>query len=152
MYTTGYAIAMAGVALCVLLCGVGSCIGLFQTGRAAAGVLSENPKKFGKLMVLVLLPATQGIYGFIIGIIASGSLAPEMELAQGLAFVGAVLPMMISGLVTGIFQGKSAVNCIYAVGKQDSLGGKLIIYPAMIEFYAILGLIISIMLVAAMAI
>ena len=54
----------------------------------------------------------------------------------------------VSGLITGFFQGKSAVNCIYAVGKQDSLGGKLIIYPAMIEFYAILGLIISIMLVA----
>lgn len=148
-YTTGYAIAMAGIALCVLLCGVGSAIGLFKTGRAASGVLSENPKKFGKLMVLVLLPATQGIYGFIIGIIASGSLVPTMTTAQGWAFVGAVVPMMLSGLITGIFQGKSAVNCIYAVGKQDSLGGKLIIYPAMIEFYAILGLIISIMLVAA---
>ena len=147
-YTLGYFIAMAGVALCVLLCGVGSCIGLFKTGRAAAGVLSENPKKFGKLMVLVLLPATQGIYGFIIGIIASGSLAPDMATYQGWSFFGAVVPMMLSGLITGIFQGKSAVNCIYAVGKQDSLGGKLIIYPAMIEFYAILGLIISIMLVS----
>ena len=152
-YTTGYAIAMAGIALCVLLCGVGSCIGLFKTGRAAAGVLSEDPKKFGKLMVLVLLPATQGIYGFIIGIIASGSLATLWANGAfydptGWAFVGAVVPMMLSGLITGIFQGKSAVNCIYAVGKQDSLGGKLIIYPAMIEFYAILGLIISIMLVS----
>lgn len=147
-FTLGYALAMAGIALCVLLCGVGSSIGLFSTGRAAAGVLSENPKKFGKIMVLVLLPATQGIYGFIIGIIASGSLAPDMEVWQGLAFMGAVVPMMLSGLVTGIFQGKSAVSCIYAVGKQDSLGGKLIIYPAMIEFYAILGLIISIMLVS----
>ena len=149
MYTTGYAIAMAGIALCVLLCGVGSTLGLFKTGRAAAGVLSEDPKKFGKLMVLVLLPATQGIYGFIIAIIASGSLNPAMEMAQGWAFVGAVVPMMLSGLLTGIFQGKSATNCIYAVGKQESLGGKLIIYPAMIEFYAILGLIISIMLVSA---
>lgn len=147
--TTGYAIAMVGVALCVLLCGVGSSLGLFKTGRAAAGVLSEDPKKFGKLMVLVLLPATQGIYGFIIGIIASGSLASVETTAQGWAFFGAVAPMMLSGLITGIFQGKSAVNCIYAVGKQDSLGGKLIIYPAMIEFYAILGLIISIMLTSA---
>ena len=146
---TGYAIAMAGIALCVLLCGVGSCIGLFKTGRAAAGVLSEDPKKFGKLMVLVLLPATQGIYGFIIGIIASSSLDAAMTVGQGWALFGAVMPMALSGLITGIFQGKSAVNCIYAVGKQESLGGKLIIYPAMIEFYAILGLIISIMLVAA---
>ncbi len=144
----GYAIGMVGVALCVLLCGVGSAIGLYKTGSAAAGVLGENPKKFGKVLVLVLLPATQGIYGFIIGIIASSSLAGLETAAAGWALCGAVLPMALSGLITGIFQGKSAVNCIYAVGKQDSLGGKLIIYPAMIEFYAILGLIVSIMLIA----
>jgi V/A-type H+-transporting ATPase subunit K len=72
-----------------------------------------------------------------------------MTVAQGWALLAAALPMALSGLITGILQGKSAVNCIYAVGKQDSLGGKLIIYPAMIEFYAILGLIISILLVAA---
>lgn len=145
---TGYAIAMMGVAFCVLLCGIGSSIGLYKTGSAAAGVLGEDPKKFGKVLLLVLLPATQGIYGFIIGLIASSSVAGIETAAQGWALVGAVLPMAISGLVTGIFQGKSAVNCIYAVGKQESLGGKLIIYPAMIEFYAILGLIVSIMLVS----
>ena len=144
----GQIIGIIGVAVCVLLCGIGSALGLYKTGTAAAGVLGEDPKKFGKVLVLVLLP-TQGIYGFIIGIIASSSLAADMTVWQGWALFGAVMPMALSGLITGIFQGKSAVNCIYAVGKQESLGGKLIIYPAMIEFYAILGLIISIMLVAA---
>ena len=146
---TGFTVAMIGVALCVILCGVGSAIGLYKTGTVAAGVLGEAPDKFGKVLVLVLLPATQGIYGFIIGIIASGSgsIQAGMTLSQGWAMLGAVMPMAVAGLITGIFQGKSAVNCIYAVGKQDSLGGKLIIYPAMIEFYAILGLIISIMLI-----
>ena len=143
----GYFIGMLGVALCVLLCGIGSCIGLYKTSAAAAGVLSEDPKKFGKVMVLVLLPATQGIYGFIIGIIASGSISNATTNAEGWLMFGAVLPMMISGLVSAWYQGRSAVNCIYAVGKQESLSGKLIVYPAMIEFYAILGLIISIMLV-----
>ena len=143
----GFVVAIIGIALCVILCGIGSALGLYKTGSAAAGVLGENPKKFGKVLVLVLLPATQGIYGFIIGIIASGSVDLGMTLAQGWGVLGAVMPMAISGLITGIFQGKSAVNCIYAVGKQDSLGGKLIIYPAMIEFYAILGLIVSIMVV-----
>lgn len=146
--TVGSAIAMIGVALCVLLCGIGSCLGLYKTSTAAAGVLGEDPKKFGKVMVLVLLPATQGIYGFIIGIIASGAVTGITTVAQGFLMVGAVLPMAISGLVSAIMQGKSAVNCIYAVGKQESLSGKLIVYPGMIEFYAILGLIISIMLVA----
>ena len=143
----GFVIGIVGVALCVLLCGVGSAVGLFKTGSAAAGVLSEEPKRFGKVLVLVLLPATQGIYGFIIGIIASSSLATTMSISAGWGLFGAVMPMALSGLVTGILQGLSSVNCIRAVGKQESLGGKLIIYPAMIEFYAILGLIISIMLV-----
>lgn len=143
----GNTIALIGIALCVLLCGIGSCIGLYKTSSAAAGVLGEDPKKFGKVMVLVLLPATQGIYGFIIGIIASGSVNAAMTTAEGWALFAAVLPMAISGFVSAWFQGKSAVNCIYAVGKQESLSGKMIVYPGMIEFYAILGLIISIMLV-----
>ena len=148
VFTNGYVIAMICIALCVLLCGIGSCIGLYKTSSAAAGVLGEDPKKFGKVMVLVLLPATQGIYGFIIALIASSTLGTSMSTPQGWAIFGAVAPMMISGLVSGIVQGMAAVNCIYAVGKQESLSGKLIVYPGMIEFYAILGLIISIMLVA----
>ena len=143
----GNVIGIIGIAVCVLLCGIGSAYGLFKTGSAAAGVLGEDPKKFGKVLVLVLLPATQGIYGFIIGIIASSGVGDLATATQGWELFGSVMPMAISGLVTGILQGKSAVNCIYAVGKQESLGGKLIIYPAMIEFYAILGLIISIMIV-----
>ena len=142
----GYTIALIGIAACVLLCGIGSCIGLYKTSTAAAGVLGEDPKKFGKVMVLVLLPATQGIYGFIIGIIASGSIAQTMSTNLGWAMFVAVMPMAISGIVSAWFQGRSAVNCIYAVGKQESLSGKMIVYPGMIEFYAILGLIISIML------
>ena len=144
----GQTIAMIAIAACVLLCGIGSCLGLYKTSTAAAGVLGEDPKKFGKVMVLVLLPATQGIYGFIIGIIASSSIANIATNAQGWLMLGAVLPMMVSGLISAWFQGKAAVNCIYTVGKQESLSGKLIVYPGMIEFYAILGLIISIMLVA----
>ena len=147
MFTAGYAVAMAGIALCVILCGIGSSIGLFKTGSAAAGVLGEDPKKFGKVLVLVLLPATQGIYGFIVAIIASGGLnAQTMNVWEGLSVFAQVMPMALSGLVSGFFQGKAAANCIYAVDKQESLGGKLIIYPAMIEFYAILGMLISIML------
>ena len=148
----GYMIALFGIAVCVLLCGIGSCLGLYKTGTAAAGVLGEEPKKFGKVMVLVLLPATQGIYGFIIGLIASAKLASGMETALGWAVFAAVMPMAISGFFSALMQGKCAVNCIYAVGKQESLSGKLIVYPGMIEFYAILGLIISIILVGGIVI
>ncbi|MBQ8374098.1 MAG: V-type ATP synthase subunit K [Clostridia bacterium] len=143
----GQVIAIIGIAICVLFCGIGSCLGLHKTATTAAGVLSEDPKKFGKVMVLVLLPATQGIYGFIIGIIASGNVTAAMTAAEGWTLFAAVLPMAISGLVSAIIQGIASANCICAVGKQESLSGKLIVYPGMIEFYAILGLIISIMLV-----
>jgi V/A-type H+-transporting ATPase subunit K len=143
----GRTIAIIGLAINMLLAGIGSAYGLYKTGSAASGVLSEDSKKFSKVIVLALLPATQGIYGFIIGIIASGSLNAAMTPEMGWALFGAVLPMMVSGLVSAYIQGKSAANCIYAVGKQESLSGKLIVYPGMIEFYAILGLIISIMLV-----
>lgn len=148
----GYMIALLGIAMCVLFCGIGSCIGLYQTSTAAAGVLGEEPKKYGKVMVLVLLPATQGIYGFIIGLLASAKLANGMTTSAGWQLFAAVLPMAISGLFSAIMQGRCAVNCIYAVGKQESLSGKLIVYPGMIEFYAILGLIISIMLVGGLTV
>lgn len=154
MFTTGYVIAIIGIALCVILCGVGSGIGLYKTGSAAAGVLGENPKKFGKLVVLMLLPATQGLYGFLVAILATNKLgalyAAELATtAHGWAIFGACLPMAISGFVSAFFQGKTAVNCIHAAAKQDSLGFKIAMGPAMIEFYALLGLVISILMVLA---
>ena len=80
MYTTGYVVAIIGIALCVILCGVGSGLGLYKTASATAGVLGENPKKFGKLIVLMLLPATQGLYGFLIAILATNKLGGQLHL------------------------------------------------------------------------
>jgi len=142
----GKVIALIGIALCVILCGLGSALGLYKTGTAAAGVLSEDPKKFSKVMVLVVLPATQGIYGFVMAILASSSVATIATTAAGWAIFAKVMPMAIVGLISAIFQGQTAVNCIYAVAKQESLGGKLILFPAMVETYAILALVISIMI------
>ena len=154
MYTTGYVVAIIGIALCVILCGVGSGLGLYKTASATAGVLGEDPKKFGKLIILMLLPATQGLYGFLIAILATNKLGAITEiaeasqaLAQGWSIFSACLPMAISGFVSAFFQSKAAVNCIYAAAKQDSLGFKVAMGPAMIEFYALLGLVISLLLV-----
>ncbi len=153
MYTTGVVVAIIGIALCVVLCGVGSGLGLYKTASATAGVLGENPKKFGKLIVLMLLPATQGLYGFLIAILATNKIGALLEVteaaqatAQGWAVFAACLPMAISGFVSAFFQAKAAVNCIYAAAKQD-LGFKVAMGPAMIEFYALLGLVISLLLV-----
>ncbi len=134
------AIGIFGLALCMILCGAGSALGLYMTGTAAAGVLSEDPKKFSKVMILVVLPATQGIYGFVIAILGiSANLT-------GWALFAKMFPMAVVGFISALFQGKTAANCIYAVSKQETLGGKLILFPAMIETYAILSFVISIMI------
>ena len=142
----GYVIGLFSVALCVLLCGIGSALGLSKTGQAAAGVLSEEPKTFSKVLVLVVLPATQGIYGFVFGIVASSSCVLGMSISAGLSLLLASLPLTITGLLTPILQGKTASSCIYAVSKKESLSGRLILFPAMIETYAILSLVISLLL------
>lgn len=142
----GFIIGLFGLALCVLMCGVGSAIGLTKTGQAAAGILSEDPKKFSKALVLVVLPATQGIYGFVFAIVASASCARGIDVASGFNILLSALPLAVTGLVTPIFQGKTAASCINAIAKKESLSGKLILFPAMIETYAILSLVISLIL------
>ena len=131
-----------GLALCAGLCGVGSAIGLYFTGSAASGVLADDAKKFSKVLILVVLPATQGIYGFVFAIIGLGSEATLP--AEQLLF--ASLPLALTGLISGIFQGLTSVSGIYAVAKNEKLSGKLILFPAMVETYAILGLVISILM------
>ena len=141
----GQAIAILGLAICAGLCGVGSAIGLFKTGSSAAGVLTEDAKKFSKVMILVLLPASQGIYGFVMALVGQGAVTADMSVAQGWAVFASVMPLAITGLISAIYQGKTSVSCIYAVAKDEKLSGKLIMFPAMVETYAIFGLVISLL-------
>ncbi len=143
---TGEALAILGLAICAGLCGAGSAIGLYFTGSAASGVLAEDPKKFSKVLILVVLPATQGIYGFVFGILGLGAVSVGLDPIVGARIFGAAMPLAITGLVSGILQGKTAVSGIYAVAKNEKLSGKLILFPAMVETYAILGLVVSILL------
>ena len=148
----GYALATLGLALCAGLCGVGSCLGLYYTGSAASGVLAENPKRFSKVLILVVLPATQGIYGFVFAIIGMGNIPAIMAMEgpaavlAGAKLFAAAMPLALTGLISGIFQGRTAVGGIYAIAKNESISGKLILFPAMVETYAILGLVVSILL------
>ena len=145
------ALAILGLAICAGLCGAGSAIGLYYTGSAAAGVLAEDPKKFSKVLILVVLPATQGIYGFVLAIIGMGQIdmGTAMTIVEGAKIFAAAMPLAVTGLISGIFQGKTAVGGIYAIAKNEKLSGKLILFPAMVETYAILGLVISILLMGA---
>ena len=141
----GQVIAYIGLAVCAAACGVGSAIGLFKTGSAAAGVLTEDAKKFSKVMVLVLLPATQGIYGFVMALVGQGVAADVATLEQAWLVFAAAMPLAVTGLISAIYQGKTSVSCIYAVAKDEKLSGKLIMFPAMVETYAIFGLVVSLL-------
>lgn len=134
------AIGIMGLAICMILSGAGSAIGLYKTGSAAAGVLAEDGKKFSKVIVLALLPATQGIYGFVLAVMKLGLVT------NGWSLFMAMLAMGVNGLVSAYLQGKTAAACIYAVGKNAAGSGKYVLFPAMIEFYAILSLVLGIMI------
>ena len=144
----GTVLALVGAALAVGLSGVGSAIGVGKAGQAAAGVVSEDPDKFIKCLVLQLLPATQGIYGFIIGFLvllkinALGAIV-SLSTYAGACMLAACMPMAIAGVASGIYQGKVAASGIALVAKRPEESTRAIIFAAMVETYALLGLLIS---------
>ena len=149
--TTGVSLAILGAALAALLAGIGSSIGIGIAGRAAAGVVTEDPEKFSKVLILQLLPGTQGIYGLLIAFIALSNIGVlggnvrQLTTAEGLSFLMACLPMAFVGLMSAIMQGKTSVASIGVVAKKPEEFGKAMILPAMVETYAILALLVSIL-------
>ena len=155
MELLGTGLALLGAAIAVALSGTGSAIGVGMAGQAAAGVVSEEPDKFMKCLILQLLPATQGIYGFIVGfltliklnafngfIMDSGAF---ISVSGGLGIFFACLPMAIGGLFSAIHQGKVAVAGIALVAKRPEESTKGVLMTAMVETYALLALLISIL-------
>jgi F0F1-type ATP synthase membrane subunit c/vacuolar-type H+-ATPase subunit K len=63
----GLTLALVGAGLAALLAGIGSAIGIGIAGRSATGVLSEKPERYGQMFIMVVLPGTQGFYGFLAG-------------------------------------------------------------------------------------
>ncbi|MCI8421234.1 MAG: V-type ATP synthase subunit K [Clostridia bacterium] len=145
----GVYVAMIGAALAALFAGCGSAIGVGIAGQAAAGVTSEDPNKFGKVLLLQLLPGTQGIYGLIIAFIVFlkagvlGGTLGNWTTAQGWGMVAVCAPMAIVGLVSGIYQGKCASSAIAMVAKRPEASGKGLLMTVMVETYALLALLIS---------
>ena len=143
----GLIFAALGAALAVGLSGIGSAKGVGIVGEAATGLVTEEPEKFGKALVLQLLPGTQGLYGFVIGFLVFTKMASGMPLDQGLYLLGACLPIAFAGLWSGIAQGKVAAAGIQILAKNPEHNTKGIILAAMVETYALLGFVISFMLV-----
>ena len=151
----GIVYALLGAALAVLLAGAGSALGVGVAGQAASGVVSEDPSKFAKVLIMQLLPGTQGIYGLLVGFITLSKVGllgggiKEVSVATGLLILAACLPIGIVGLISGKSQGKTAAAAIGIVAKKPEQFGKAMLFPAMVETYAILALLISILEVSA---
>ena len=155
MNELGIVYALLGAAVAVFLAGAGSAIGVGTAGQAAAGVVTEDPGKFAKVLIMQLLPGTQGIYGLLVGFITLskigllGGTVADIDVKTGLLILAACLPIGIVGLISAIHQGKTSAAAIGIVAKKPEQFGKAMLFPAMVETYAILALLISILAVTA---
>ena len=148
----GNNLAIFGVALAVVLPGIGSAKGVNLVARATAGLISEDPNKYGKSMLLQALPMTQGIYGMVAaflimifsGIMGGGA---TLSITEGAYYLFAALPIAFGGLYSAIKQGEVAAAGISVLAKRPDAVGKAVISASFVELYAILALLISLLLI-----
>lgn len=158
--TLGNVYGILGAAIAVIVAGLGSAVGVSRAGQAAAGLLSKDTSKFGNVLVLQLIPASQGLYGFVVAFIAifvkinilGGANMAALTVEQGLAMIGICAPVGIVGFLSAIMQGNVSVAGINLIGKQDKMLSKAIIMAAMVEIFALFAFIISILGVLGMQI
>ena len=148
----GMGLAILGAALTVGLCCVGSARGTGLVGEAVAGLVSEDPDKSTKCLILQVLPGTQGLYGFValfIVLSRAGVLngtATQLTTAQGMAFFAACLPIALGGWLSAKFQGRVAAASVNIVAKHPEASAKGLIFCGIVEFYAILSLVATIII------
>lgn len=149
-------IAFLGTALAAFMAGIGSAVGIGIAGRSATGVLSEKPERYGQLFLQVVLPGTQGFYGFVIAFFALSKIqqflnaADGLSLANALAILAACLPVAFAGMFSAIHQGKTCAAGILMTAKRPEMAVKAgVLYAAMVEVYAVLGFLISLLVLLA---
>ena len=146
---SGLAIGLLGAGLAACLAGAGSGVGTGIAGEAGAGLVTEDPSKFGKVMILQVIPGTQGLYGLVVFFVAvmqmgllDGS-AMDLSFVQGCRYFAACLPIGIGGLVSAVAQGKVAAASVNLLAKNPDHWAKGMILCITVEFYAILSLLAS---------
>lgn len=149
----GPIMAILGAAFAALFAGIGSAKGVGIVGEAATGLITEEPEKFGKTLILQVIPGTQGFYGFItaliilskIGLLTGGLL--DVSLSQGIQLFAGALPIAFVGFLSAIAQGKTAAAGIQILAKRPEKFFNGVIYAVMVETYAVVALITSILMV-----
>lgn len=151
----GIVLVFTAAALASVLGFVGSATGMGYAGQAGSGVTSEKPELFGRVLLMQALPGSQGIYGFVgaflilnfAGIL--GGATDVITTEVGLQYLAASIPLGLAALFSGIFQGKVSATGISMISKDESLVAKAIILSAMVETWAIFGLLITFILLNA---
>ena len=148
---SGNSLVIIGATLAVLLPGIGSAKGVNMVARATAGLITEDPNKYGKSMLLQALPMTQGIYGmvtaFLIMIFSGVTGEVTLTVAQGAYYLIAALPIAFGGLYSAVKQAEVATAGIAVLSKRPDAVGKAVISASFVELYAILALLISLLLI-----
>ena len=148
----GLALALLGAGLAAVLPGIGSAKGTGIAGEAGTGLLCQDPSKFGKVMILQVIPGTQGLYGLVVWFFAliqmgmmDGS-AANLTLNEGFRYFAACMPMALGGLLSAIAQGRVAAGSINILAKKPDDWSKGLILCGIVEFYAILSLLASMLM------
>lgn len=144
----GHFYAILGAAFAVIFAGIGSAIGVGRAAQASAALVSKQPDKFSKTIVLQVMPSTQGLYGFVVAFIvlikigALGTLA-DVSMAQGLTILAYSLPIALAGMISAIMQGNVAVSCVGLIGKHEEERNHAIIMLIFVELFALFAFLIS---------
>lgn len=149
----GLLFALLGAALATALPGIGSAKGVGIVGEAASGLITEDPDKFGQALILQVIPGTQGFYGFVTTLIILnkigllGGTATQVSLGSGFLIFLASLPIVIAGWKSAIAQGKTAAAGISILAKKPEHMFKGVLFAAMVETYAVIALVTSIIMI-----
>ena len=147
----GLAIAFMGASLAVGLSCAGSARGCGLAGEAGADLLAEDPGAFGKVLILQVIPGTQGLYGLVVWFFAllhmgifGGNVDPtSLSVVDGLRVACACIPMATGCALSAPSQGRVAATAVNLMAKRPDDWAKGIILCITVEFYAILCLLAS---------
>jgi V/A-type H+-transporting ATPase subunit K len=136
-----FILAYVGLAIMLVLSGIGSAVGVTMGGNATIGALKKNTEAFGNYMLLSALPGTQGLYGFggFFIINNSGIISAQMTMLQGIAILAAGLVLGFVALFSAIKQGSVCANGIASIGSGNDVFGNTMILAVFPELYAIIA-------------
>lgn len=149
----GRGLCYAGAGLAFGLGGCGSAWGIAIASHQAAGVMREKPDLFGRMLVMIALPGTQGFYGFIVAILMMtqtgliGGDVLKITLGTGLAFFFIGLGCGLALLVSAIKQGEASAAGITLIARRPEAAGRAILFPAFVETYAVVALLATILFI-----